>query len=711
MVVSGSDRFAALGQFLAVGALAVAVFGVGRRIGLPGRRAAFGALLVPLLPVVLVQSWTGFTDLVFASFLVAAVYFGLGSRRGELVPFGLAVGLALGTKFSARCCFRSSPCPCSCTSPLAASPGFALSGLAGAAFGGIWYVANAFRADEALGDVDESGFQSLGLGPVAASLIRYVVEFLDLSGSLGADVLVYAVAGTALAVAALALRAERGTRRSLLAAAAAVALLPLGIATARRAVAALGETAWAAGGDSEVERWFAENAVQQTVSDGAVSWFGPLGVTMAVAALPLAVVAVKRGAKRTAIVMAAAPFLALLCVALSVVYLRYQGRYFVAGLALSASTWGLAAGWRAARVAIATAALVTAFLCLLNSIGKPSGLDLLHAKHQATVWSMPRWEQQGLLRWSPPERHEIRTMRFVERTVPLDASIGLALETNDFGFPYFGAGLTRRVSIVDDGDTIPPTVDWLVVSPGRRVARCDAAWRVAHRERLGWEVWRRIGGRPNASEPAARGELTERTPDRVAELAHAAVPARPFEDPPRERDDLGPRVRRDDRQAYRLEARRVVDVVADVGDALERDARGVRLVPDDAQLVVDAVDAARTQLLRAPGDHGVRLGRDDDVGHAHLVESPQADPVSAPAGDGLLAALVHPDAVVGEDAVEVEDDEPDLPEHVVGRLRHDAAAADPARGAVSAGATSSASSVSSSARSRRSVRPSSPSSS
>ena len=492
MVVSDSERYAALPQFLAVGALLVAVFGVARRIGLPGRQAAFGALLVPLLPVVLVQSWTGFTDLVLASFLVAAVYFGLGSRRGELVPFGLAIGLALGTKFLGPLLLPLVAAAVLVHQPARRLPGFALAGLAGSAFGGVWYVVNALRADEALGDVDESGFQDLGLGPVAASLVRYLVELLDLSGSLGADVLVYALAGVALAVAALALRVERGTRLSLLAAAAAVALLPLGVAAARRALAQMGETAWAAG-DSEVERWFAENAAQQTVSDGAVSWFGPVGVTMAVAALPLAVAGVRRGAQRTAFVMAAAPFLALLCIALSVVYLRYQGRYFVAGLALSASTWGVAARWRAARVAIATAALVTGFLCLVNSIGKPSGLDLLHEKHRAAVWSMPRWEQQGLLRWSPPERHEIRTIRFVERHVPADARIGIALVTNDFGFPYFGAGLTRHVSVVDAGDTIPAGIDWLVVSPRRRMERCETAWRVAHREPQGWEVWRRVG--------------------------------------------------------------------------------------------------------------------------------------------------------------------------------------------------------------------------
>ena len=74
MLLSGSDRFVAFGQLTAVFALTLGVAGSARRLGLPPRQAAYGALLVPLFPVVLVQSWTGFTDIVFAAFLVAVMY-------------------------------------------------------------------------------------------------------------------------------------------------------------------------------------------------------------------------------------------------------------------------------------------------------------------------------------------------------------------------------------------------------------------------------------------------------------------------------------------------------------------------------------------------------------------------------------------------------------------------------------------------------------
>ena len=50
---------------------------------------------------------------------------------------------------------------------------------------------------------------------------------------------------------------------------------------------------------------------------------------------------------------------------------------------------------------------------------------------------------------------------------------------------------------------------------------------------------------------------------------------------------------------------------------------------------------------------------------ADLVQPAQPSRVATEAGDALLAAVVRPHAVVGEDAVEVEDDEPDLGERAV----------------------------------------------
>ncbi len=238
----------------------------------------------------------------------------------------------------------------------------------------------------------------------------------------------------------------------------------------------------------------------QAWSDGAESGFGPVAAALAIATLPLALWAVRRRELRpTAVVLAAAPALAIVGVSVTIVYERYQGRYFASAIALSAGAWGVFARWGATRVGVAAASIVTAALCLVNSLGKPTGIDVLGGYSDAAVWRMPRWEQQGVLRPSAPERGEIDTIRFVETSVPPDARIGLALRENDFGFPYFGPRLQRHVAIVDVGDVVPPETDWLVAAPGRTLGTCPDAWQVVQR-RQGWRVLRRTSDTPCRAE-------------------------------------------------------------------------------------------------------------------------------------------------------------------------------------------------------------------
>ena len=64
MVLAGSARYVALGQLTAVAALSLGAYCLGRRVGLGPRGALFGALVVPTLPVITLQSWTAGNDLV-----------------------------------------------------------------------------------------------------------------------------------------------------------------------------------------------------------------------------------------------------------------------------------------------------------------------------------------------------------------------------------------------------------------------------------------------------------------------------------------------------------------------------------------------------------------------------------------------------------------------------------------------------------------------
>ena len=100
LVLAGSERFVWLLQLSAVAALALAAFALARRVGMAPQAALFGALLVPALPVIAVQAISAYNDLVAASFVAAATVFVLGRERRELVPFGLAIALAVGVKFT-----------------------------------------------------------------------------------------------------------------------------------------------------------------------------------------------------------------------------------------------------------------------------------------------------------------------------------------------------------------------------------------------------------------------------------------------------------------------------------------------------------------------------------------------------------------------------------------------------------------------------------
>ena len=71
---------------------------IGRRLGLEPRQAAFGAFLVPTLPVVALQAPTALNDLLVAALVVVATFFALGRSPTDLGLAALAVALLVGTK-------------------------------------------------------------------------------------------------------------------------------------------------------------------------------------------------------------------------------------------------------------------------------------------------------------------------------------------------------------------------------------------------------------------------------------------------------------------------------------------------------------------------------------------------------------------------------------------------------------------------------------
>jgi hypothetical protein len=134
------------------------------------------------------------------------------------------------------------------------------------------------------------------------------------------------------------------------------------------------------------------------------------------------------------------------------------------------------------------------------------------------------------------------------------------------------------------------------------------------------------------------------------------------EHPECERLDLGPRVRGHDRNTDGAQAFGVVDVIAEVRGFGESHSDTLDVPGDEAELVLDPLGALGAKLASPRAHDRVLLHRHDQIPDADFVQSPETEPVATRESKRLLSALVHPDAVVGKDAVEVEDGQADARE-------------------------------------------------
>jgi hypothetical protein len=493
LVLTASERYVALTQWLAVFALALGTYGVGRRIGLDRRPALWGAALVPTFPVVLTQTWSAFTDIVFASFAVSGVYFGIGGLGFELVPFGLSIALGLGTKFLGPIFAPLLALIVGLAQPVRKWPQLVGVALAGTGVAGVWFLRTQLAAGDPAGN-GGVGLQPHAPAPILTTLHRLTVDVFDISGGFGANRWLYLFAAFSIVFVAIArIPWHRRIDWTLFLAAGLVALTPALVTVVGEAWAATGVDVWTAAGRADLVDQL-RNWRPPAISDAAYSWFGPIGVILLLGGIPVALIeARRRELSRTALALGAAPLIALTLVSITIAYQRFEGRYVIAAFALctaSVGAFALRHRWvGAALVAIAATGVV---LALVNALGRPTGVRLLAQDPGRSIWSMPHWEQQGLLHSTLLERDETLTMRFVENHVPATASIGIALVGNNFSFPYFGHDLSRRVTIVDKGEVLPHDVDWVVVAPERIVAGCAGAWTRIHRGTYGWSVWRRV---------------------------------------------------------------------------------------------------------------------------------------------------------------------------------------------------------------------------
>lgn len=102
VMFSGGDRWAGFIQWLSVGMISLAGFGIARMLGARRSQALFTSLLFSNFTGILLQSSTTQNDLVVSALLVTCLYFLFLAKKETsivLVGFsGLAIGLAVGTK-------------------------------------------------------------------------------------------------------------------------------------------------------------------------------------------------------------------------------------------------------------------------------------------------------------------------------------------------------------------------------------------------------------------------------------------------------------------------------------------------------------------------------------------------------------------------------------------------------------------------------------
>jgi hypothetical protein len=472
LALTRNERAAGFVQFFALLACGAGTFALARRLGRSAWEALFGGLLLILTPIVLLQSSGSKNDIVVASFLVAAAVFVLGHTRGELVLAALATALAVGAKFTAAYGLVVLLALAVVSAPRAAVRWRVLALAAGAIAGSYWYVVNAHATGQFLGDQSGTGTLTAPLDPKPnlVTLFGDAVDTLDLSGARGKDILVYVIAAVVVA-AALALSGSR--LRTAAAAGAVVAgvlvLLPLARAGRSGLVHlydALGKPpGYLALGDPVT--------ASPTIASDTASWYGPAGFLLLTAAIVVVTRRFRRGALPAgALVAAYAPAAWLVLVAVTLTYHPWQGRFFVFPLAVSAALWGFALEVRPLAWSLVAVAGVTAALSLVHYAEKPSGVRLIAAADEKSVWRMPRWEVQST--HDPPLTP---LWRYLDEQVPADASIALAFGPNDFGFPPFGPHLGRRIVLLTDGSSGHGTrSDWLVADARRAGEIDNACW-------------------------------------------------------------------------------------------------------------------------------------------------------------------------------------------------------------------------------------------
>ena len=513
------DTLAAGVQLCALLGSIVAVFGLARRLGYAGRAALLAAFVFASLPLVALQAGTTQNDLVTASFIAVAAFFSFGRTRIELVLAGLAVGLAVGTKFTALLALPALALVVVAAQPLRRVPAAFAAWLPGIALLGSYaYIQNLIEKGHLLGfhaglaEIATSGKSSETLVSRASTAGRLLYRFFDLSGLEAIGQRGYAVLILAVVfVGAVLVEARSPSRRARVATLAVglLALSPLLLPQlAELAGHAYQGTVRAAGRPEWAYTELVRALVRPRPRDQRAGERG-LGVFR-----PPRCPASGPGCGRQADRVAPGPGRQRVHGTRSrppAVHRRRGPDNALGQLARTVPDHPD----RAPRAADCSASPLE--LRRLGRGRRRRGDALpepvreraealrdtgrrLHGSERFlpidkgfSVWGAPRAVVQSIAR---PELRPVLTV--VARLVPDNASVGLAVNSDEWIYPFFGATLSRRVSFLVAPvrlDRIPANgPDWVIAAPDQLSTVCAANWRPRPIGDTGWTILEREPG-------------------------------------------------------------------------------------------------------------------------------------------------------------------------------------------------------------------------
>ena len=495
MVTSGTGRYASLVELTAGLAAALAVCGIARRLGLGLRESVLSGLLFVTLPVVALQLSTGLNDVIVASLVATTAFFLLRGTTANLVLAGLSIALLVGTKLTG----------------ILALPGLALVafsarrhrplavlgvGAVAAAVGTYWYVFAHLEAGGAPGSLSNERGGQAGVVTVLGRSIRLALAAVELPGAVGLDRLFYVAAAAVLAAIAFRSFGSLRERATWAAIACGLTLAPLVLVPAGSLALRASRKAFFELGRSDVGNLHADRSA--TKASPIFSWYGPLGVLLTLLACVVIVRAVRRHRlPAVALVLAAAPFLWIVLLAIAVPYWEWNGRYTMGGFALATATWAVVLRVRPVAWAAAAVASLTVTLAFVHLHDRPSGLRLIEPTAERSVWREPDWTVQAT------DHPDLRTMlRFVDRNVPRDARLAIQPSVwpvrgyapgELLAYPFFGRDLSRTVLLTESfRQAAAAKADWAILRD-QGSAPCMRGWNRVLRYHV-WSVFRRAAG-------------------------------------------------------------------------------------------------------------------------------------------------------------------------------------------------------------------------